>query len=87
MLCPAAANLTCRACVFVMQCEDPIAQALAVSLIPLDQIECTARETLLLNERLGVEQQLGQEDLVLQGLLRWFKTDFMKWVRSYRNYR
>lgn len=53
-----------------------------LSLMPLDRIRQHAAELLQLNDSLGVSDELEEEDLVVQGLLRWFKESFFTWTNS-----
>ena len=63
-----------------MQCEDVLLHALALSHMPLDAIEREADDTLALNASLDEAVPFDRQDLVAQGLLRWFKNHFFKWV-------
>ena len=73
--------LTCRACA---QYEDETLQALALSLIPEDQLREKARQSIA-----GAQQQgsgaaagsAGEEDAFVRQLLAWFKRDFFTWVQ------
>eukprot|EP00775_Hariotina_reticulata_P007406 gene7406-7615_t len=68
--------------------EDAEAQRAALTVMPLEQLRREAAETVELNRLLGEHGAttgssgacVGQDDLLVQGMLRWFKRDFFKWV-------
>ena len=64
----------------VINCEDEMLQALALSHLPLDTITTEASATLELNASLGESLPFALEDLVVQGVLKWFKTSFFTWM-------
>ena len=56
------------------QCEDELLQALALSVMPLEELHAEAASELALNAGLGQALALAHEDLLVQKLLAW-------WVR------
>ena len=70
------------------QAEDAEAQQAALEVMPLEQLRREAADTMELNRLLGEHDttagssgtSAGQDDLLVQGMLRWFKRDFFKWV-------
>lgn len=70
-----------------MSVEDPAAQQRALSITPLADIKQEAAATveldrLLLGQTAAADSaaQPGVDDLVVQGMLHWFKHSFFKWV-------
>ena len=64
----------------LVQYEDPVAQALAMSLMPLDELEAQASEAMDVSTSMGEQPPLAREDALAQGLLDWFKGQFFTWV-------
>lgn len=67
-------------CFLVPQCEDELLQALALSVMPLDELHAEAAAELALNAGLGQSLSLAHEDLLVQKLLAWFKQRFFRWT-------
>ena len=65
-----------------LSCEDAAAQAAARDAAPIARLRAEARATLALNRELGEALELAEDDLFVQGLLLWFKSEFMSWVGS-----
>jgi hypothetical protein len=65
-----------------MQCEDELLQALALSVMPLEELKAEATAELVLNESLGQgnSMTLAVEDLLAKKLLHWFKFKFFRLV-------
>ncbi|GAX78680.1 hypothetical protein CEUSTIGMA_g6118.t1 [Chlamydomonas eustigma] len=64
----------------VIKCEDELLQALALSVMPLDELRAESASELALNASLGQSISLSEEDLLVQKLLHWFKYEFFKWT-------
>lgn len=72
----------------VLQVEDADAKQQALSLIPLTDIRQEAAAAIELDRLLlgdaaaaaAAGSQPGVDDLVVQGMLHWFKHSFFKWV-------
>ena len=63
--------------------EDPVAQAAALSVIPLERLEKQARQKFQAVK--AKDPSLKEElyrDLLLLEFKEWFKTDFFSWVDS-----
>ena len=65
-----------------LQYEDPVAQALALSVMPVDELQEAAREASDVSVSMGEDPALAQEDALAQGILDWFKGSFFSWVRA-----
>ena len=65
---------------FSPQCEDELLQALALSVMPLEELHAEAASELALNAGLGQALALAHEDLLVQKLLAWFKQCFFRWT-------
>ncbi len=65
-----------------VQCEDELAQAQAMSLLPLDELIGEIQEAQLLNASFGdsTASLASEQDLLAQKLLHWFKHCFMAWT-------
>lgn len=64
----------------VQKCEDPLLQALALSVLPSDDLDIAAQRALDLARSLNEPQQLHLEDYWAIELLTWFKTTFFSWM-------
>ena len=62
-----------------MQYEDEELQAVALSLMPVEEMEADAAETARLSTQLGDDVPTAMQDALVQELLAWFKT-FFTWV-------
>lgn len=62
------------------QCEDAAAQAAARRAAPFARLRAEAAATIQLNAELGEALDLGQDDVFVQALLLWFKSEFFSWV-------
>ncbi len=60
--------------------EDELAQALAMSVMPLEELQAAAAEAAAVSAALQEEPRLEEEDALAEGLLRWFKSKFFTWV-------
>eukprot|EP00879_Flechtneria_rotunda_P015092 GHRR01015772.1.p1 GENE.GHRR01015772.1~~GHRR01015772.1.p1 ORF type:complete len:143 (+),score=49.88 GHRR01015772.1:140-568(+) len=71
--------------------EDAAAIRAALAVMPLRQLRQGAQQTAELNRQLAddvdntgsdmaVTEYVGEDDLVVQGLLKWFKHNFFSWV-------
>ena len=65
---------------FPHQAEDELLQAMALSVMPLDQLRAEAREEVALNAGLGQAMNLDEEDILTQKMMHWYKQDFFRWV-------
>lgn len=73
-----------------LQAEDPLLQALAMSLMPLDEMQAAAADTARLQQELCDDSDegppagpvLAEQDYLVQQLLTWFKTNFFSWVSA-----
>ena len=63
-----------------MQYEDEGLQALALSLMPLEEMQAEADDTASLSTQLGDGPEVAVQDALVQELLAWFK-NFFTWVR------
>lgn len=63
----------------VTRYEDPLLQAMALSLMPMDTIQARARDTIDMQRRLGDAGTLQEEDVIAEELTAWFKRDFFTW--------
>ena len=63
----------------MVQYEDEELQALALSLMPVEEMEEDAAETARLSTQLGDDVPTAMQDALVQELLAWFKT-FFTWV-------
>ena len=66
----------------VLQYEDQLLQALALSVMPLDRLTKSAEDAAALSRTLGEQPARTAEDSLAQELLNWFKHEFFTWVRS-----
>ncbi|KAK9863780.1 hypothetical protein WJX84_004037 [Apatococcus fuscideae] len=64
-----------------MQYEDEGLQALALSLMPLDEMQAEADDTASLSTQLGDGPEVAVQDALVQELLAWFK-NFFTWVNN-----
>uniref|UniRef100_A0A7S3QU05 Transglutaminase-like domain-containing protein n=1 Tax=Dunaliella tertiolecta TaxID=3047 RepID=A0A7S3QU05_DUNTE len=68
------------------KCEDEELQALALSLIPLDELADSAKRTKQLNQQEGSNAAGGRvldvQDYLACELMQWFKRSFFKWVNA-----
>lgn len=62
--------------------HDELNQAIAASLIPLEDMEAEALQAVSLSREMGEEPPQTQEEALLRQLLTWFKSDFFAWVRD-----
>ena len=77
--------VSCRSrCHVGLQYEDEVAQAFALSLMPVKQMEAEAEDAASLSLQLGEERGVAVQDALVQELLAWFKS-FFTWVRFSRN--
>lgn len=58
--------------------EEDEVQAMAISVIPLDDLSIAASETVALG--LAFDHPIGEGDALMSELLCWFKKDFFKWM-------
>ena len=58
-----------------------MAQALALSVLPLDRLQADAADQAQLCAELGVSICMDEQAALAQALLDWFKTSFFTWVR------
>lgn len=63
-----------------MQYEDEVAQALALSVLPLDELHVEAADQAQLCTELGIDTCTDQQAAFGQALLDWFKSKFFSWV-------
>ncbi|KAF5839395.1 hypothetical protein DUNSADRAFT_966, partial [Dunaliella salina] len=68
-------------------CEDEELQAMALSLIPLDELADSAQRTKQLNQqeqgsKAAGGRALDVQDYLARELMQWFKRSFFKWVSS-----
>jgi peptide-N4-(N-acetyl-beta-glucosaminyl)asparagine amidase len=66
----------------VLGYEDELAQAMALSIMPLPELEAAAEEAVGVSAAMGEQPLLSREDALAQELLLWFKRDFFTWVNS-----
>ncbi len=62
------------------QYEDETLQAMALSVIPEDDLQAAAEQAIAESKAKGEEPVLAQQDALARQLLLWFKRDFFKWV-------
>lgn len=55
-------------------------QAMALSVMPLEELRSAACEAAELSAALGEAPPLSEEDALAQEVLAWFKRDFFQWV-------
>lgn len=60
--------------------EDELAQAIALSVMPLEEMRGAAEDQAALSAAMGEAPPLALEDALAQELLAWFKTSFFSWV-------
>lgn len=58
-----------------------MAQALALSVIPLDELGDRAERAAVLSRQMEEHPPLDEVDALAEELLLWFKRDFFAWVR------
>ncbi len=66
----------------VSRYDDPLLQAMALSVIPIDALQVRARDALELQQQLGDvgdQHTLHVEDVLAAELTAWFKRDFFSW--------
>lgn len=65
----------------VSRYDDPLLQAMAMSIIPLDTLQAQARDALELQQQLGDAHNntLHVDDVLAAELTAWFKRDFFQW--------
>ena len=66
----------------LMQYEDELLQAIAQSIMPLDQMNSSAEDAATLSAAMGEQPVRQVEDLLARELLTWFKHDFFTWVST-----
>ena len=64
-----------------VQYEDELAQAQALSVLPLDELQAEATDQAQLCAELGIDTCTDQQAAFGQALLDWFKSRFFTWVR------
>ncbi len=69
-------------CGVAVQYEEEELQALALSVMPVEEMEAGAQETARLSAELGDETVVAVQDALVQELLAWFKT-FFTWVQAF----
>eukprot|EP00887_Chlorella_sp_A99_P007028 scaffold2.g7028.t1 len=62
--------------------EDELAQAMALSVLPVDELRVAAAEAADLSRAMGDAPPLAEEDALAEGLLHFFKGSFFSWVNS-----
>lgn len=62
--------------------EDEMAQALALSVLPADELHAAAAEAAELSRAMGDPEPLAQQDALAQELLLFFKQRFFSWVNQ-----
>lgn len=62
--------------------EDELAQAMALSVMPLEGLQAAAAEAAALSRAMGEQPALDEQEALAQELLRWFKQDFFSWVNN-----
>lgn len=63
------------------QYEDETLQAMALSVIPEDELQAAADAAIAQSRENGDSPVLAQQDAFARQLLMWFKRDFFSWVR------
>ena len=58
-----------------------MAQALALSLMPLDDLEAQASEAVHVSVSMGEQPPVGRQDALALAMLDWFKGNFFTWVK------
>ncbi|KAL4427885.1 hypothetical protein ABPG75_001974 [Micractinium tetrahymenae] len=61
---------------------DELAQAMALSVMPMDRLAGAAEEACAVSAAMGEQPPLALEDALAQELLAWFKSDFFCWVNA-----
>ena len=64
-----------------MQYEDELAQCMALSVMPVEEIQAEAADQAQLGTELGISTCTDEQAGTAQALLDWFKLRFMSWVR------
>lgn len=62
------------------QYEDETLQAMALSVIPEDDLQTAAADAIAASSAAGDVPVLAQQDALARQLLLWFKRDFFSWV-------
>jgi hypothetical protein len=70
-----------------LQAEGELAQALVLSVMPLDDLEARAQRVLSLNQALRQDAHVALEDLLAKELVAWFKHHFFSWVSCLHTWR
>ena len=91
---PSSANTSLSCCCLLSQVnlqlcgqyEDPVAQAQAFSVMPMDELNSQADEAVEVSASMGESPALAHQDAFAQALLDWFKLSFFSWV-SFLHYR
>lgn len=73
-------RLHCSKQAVLLQYEDQLLQALALSVMPLDRLTIAAEDAAALSRATGEEPPKAAEDRLAQELLNWFKHEFFTWV-------
>ena len=63
-----------------VQYEDETLQAMALSIIPEDDLQSAAAEAIAASTAAGDVPVVAQQDALARQLLLWFKRDFFSWV-------
>ncbi|BDA42082.1 Peptide-N(4)-(N-acetyl-beta-glucosaminyl) asparagine amidase A [Coccomyxa sp. Obi] len=66
----------------VLTYEDETLQAMALSIIPEDELHTAAAEAIATSAAAGDVPVLAQQDALARQLLLWFKRDFFAWVNN-----
>lgn len=64
-----------------MQCEDELVQAIALSVMPMEQLHAEAAEAVEVSSAMGEEPIVALQDALAEAVLAWFKLSFFSWVR------
>ncbi|KAK9802630.1 hypothetical protein WJX73_007396 [Symbiochloris irregularis] len=62
------------------RCEDELVQAMAFSVLPMEQLQAQASEAVEVSSAMGEDPAVALPDALAETLLAWFKLSFFSWV-------
>lgn len=63
-----------------LQCEDEMVQAMALSVMPIEELQAEAAEAVEVSSAMGEDPVVATQDALAEALLSWFKLHFFSWV-------